>query len=186
VSQPAFTEADLAYIRANFVTLGELAASRGEPPAELRARIESGLAPRACYVLDDGTEMFSPNWLPIERDEFDRRYLAAGGDPSELDEDWAHHLNGTYGLCVREPTPENIVRKEQLVRSIGSLLDEPRPGDAQWRERLRAEVDELDALECDFSPDYDRSGRLGGPPSRDRLIKAARERYKDAFEPTRV
>ena len=54
--------------------------------------------------------------------------------------------------------------------------DEPRPDDEQWRRTLRQQVDELDALERDFSPDYDRA-RFDVPPTRDRLIAAAREQY---------
>jgi hypothetical protein len=183
VKKATFTGADLAYISENFVTLEVLARSRREAAGDLRARIAQKLAPGPSYVLDDGTEMFSRSYVDPSRSEFDRRYRAAGGDPNELAEDWGHHLSGIYGLCLRKPTPENIVRKEQLARSIGGLLEEPRTDEPEWRERLRAEVDELDELECEFSPHYDRSGaRFDEPPSRDRLIKAARERYAQLFE----
>jgi hypothetical protein len=50
-----------------------------------------------------------------------------------------------------------------------------------WREQLREQVDELDAIERDFSPDYDRGDRFAQLPSRDRLIIAARQRYPDVF-----
>jgi hypothetical protein len=54
------------------------------------------------------------------------------------------------------------------------------PHDGEWRARLRRDVDELDALERQFSPDYDRQ-RFERPPSRDLLIKTAHERYRDLF-----
>ena len=57
-----------------------------------------------------------------------------------------------------------------------------RPRQADWRRRLRAEVDELDALERQFTPDFDRDEeRFGRKPTRDLLIDAARERYPDVF-----
>jgi hypothetical protein len=44
------------------------------------------------------------------------------------------------------------------------------------------ELDELDALERAFAPDYDRNlERFGRPPTRDLLIEAARERFPDVF-----
>jgi DNA-binding transcriptional ArsR family regulator len=55
-----------------------------------------------------------------------------------------------------------------------------RPGTAApTPSRLRRDVDELDALERQFSPDYDRQ-RFERPPSRDLLIKTAHERYPDS------
>src|SRR5919198_275047 len=54
------------------------------------------------------------------------------------------------------------------------LVDE-----ADWREALREQVDELDELEREFSPDYDRSEQLDRPPTRDLIIRAARERYPE-------
>ena len=74
-----------------------------------------------------------------------------------------------------------MVRKEQLVKSIGRLLDAPERDDSAWRSQLRSQVTELDALEREFAPDYDRNGRFPAPPTRDRLIGAARERYPELF-----
>jgi hypothetical protein len=43
-------------------------------------------------------------------------------------------------------------------------------------------VEELDGLERQFAPDYDRNERrFGRKPTRDLLIDAARERYPDVF-----
>jgi hypothetical protein len=67
------------------------------------------------------------------------------------------------------------------MESIGQLLDQPRPDDPAWRDELRDQVDELDALEREFSPDFDRSERFEQPPSRDRLIAAAHRRFPTVF-----
>lgn len=112
--------------------------------------------------------------------EFSRR-LAAAGSPETLAEDWAGYLDGLYGVCLRDVTPETMVRKEHLVRSVGDLLARPRPEDGDWRRQLREQVDELDALERPFSPDYDRSGRFPQPPTRDRLIETPRRLYPEVF-----
>ena len=57
-----------------------------------------------------------------------------------------------------------------------------RPAQDDWRRRLRDEVEELDALERQFTPDYDRDeARFGRKPTRDLLINAARERYPEVF-----
>jgi hypothetical protein len=79
-------------------------------------------------------------------------------------------------------TPETIARKAKLVSSISELLMLARPTEDDWRQRLRGEVNELDALERQFAPDYDRDeARFGRRPTRDLLIDAARERYPDVF-----
>jgi len=57
----------------------------------------------------------------------------------------------------------------------------PRPRNAEWRQELREQVDELDALERDFAPDFDRSDEHDRPPTRDLLIESAREHYADVF-----
>ena len=188
------TDADRLYIRANFRSLAELCAGRAENPDDVRALLATGLLPRPTYVLDDGTEMFPPDYFELVdaaggvenlRGEFERRFLAAAeaaGGPAasgEVDEEWQAYLSGEYGACLREVTPESIVAKEQNVRAIEALLASPRPEDDAWRRELRERVDALDELEREFAP-YDRV-RFGGPVSRDRLITAVRERYPAVF-----
>ena len=183
------TAADVAYVRANFVPLADLAAGRDEDVADLIAR---GLLPRPTYVLPDGTEMVPPDYFALAdeaggaerlRAEFARRCEALGLDAAE---EWEAYLTGVYGVCLREVTPENIAAKDALVASITALLDDPRPDDPQWRDSLRADVDALDALEREFAPDYDRGPRFPLPPTRDRLIRAARERFADVFATART
>jgi hypothetical protein len=120
------------------------------------------------------------------RSHFSERYLVAGGSPEELESEWNGYVSGTYGVCLREVVPEKIVRKSALVDSLTDLLGAERPDDEAWRRELRRQVDELDELERAFSPDYDRGDRFDQPPSRDRLIVYARERYPELFAPVRT
>jgi hypothetical protein len=191
VSGETFSAADIAYVLANYRPLDELCSEHGRQAEEIRALIRHKALPAASYVLPDGTEMMPDDYFQLVdevggtrrlRQEFERRHEAAGGPANELQEDWDGYLSGLYAVCLRRVSPETIVRKGQLVTSVGRLLADPAPDDEAWRERLRAEVDELDALEREFSPDLDRK-RFERPPTRDQLIVAARERYPELFAP---
>ncbi|WP_394830990.1 DUF6058 family natural product biosynthesis protein [Pendulispora rubella] len=188
-------EQDLIYIRANYVSLAALAATRSETEEELRAHVAAKRLPGPAYVLPDGTEMFPRDWLALAdqsggidhaRAEFMRRFIAASNEEGEpageesAAEEWTNYLGGMYAVCLREVTPENVFRKERLVRRLTEQLASPAPNDPAWRARLRADVDALDQLERPFAP-YDRV-RFGGPVTRDRLITAARARYPACFE----
>lgn len=190
ISETKFTEADISYVRANYFTLDELSSGRSETPGEVRALIAQGLLPAPSYVLDDGTQMLPADYFVLIdqaggpeqlRQEFERRHRAAGGDPVELEADWKGYIEGVYGVCLRQVLPETIIRKSQLVVSLERLLEVPAREDSGWRSQLRREVWELDALEREFAPDYDRGGRVDRPPTRDRLIATTRERYPDVF-----
>ena len=190
MSERSFSAADIAYVHRNYHTLEALCAGRAETPDEVRGLIASGLLPQPSYVLDDGSAMFPADYfrLPDEaggpkrlRERFAERFRAAGGQSDDLEEEWQGYMSGTYGVCLKEVVPETMVRKSALVDSLSELLARPRPGDQLWRSQLYRQVEELDALERDFSPHYDRSDRFEQLPSRDRLIIAARERYPDVF-----
>jgi hypothetical protein len=189
-----FTPADLAYIRANYLTLDELCKDRPDSPDAVEALIAARRLPRPSYVLDDGTGMFPPDYFRLVdkaggvealHAHFATRHREAtraqGAAADELERDWDAYLDGIYGICLRELTPESIVRKTALVSSLSELLTLPRPRNAEWRQELRRQVDELDGLEREFAPDYDRSDEHDRPPTRDLLIRAARERYPDVF-----
>jgi hypothetical protein len=184
-----YTAADLDYLRANYLTLEQVCAERLESPEEIRALIAKRRLPKPSYVLDDGTEMFPADYFRFVdeaggpealRPRFAERLEAAGAD--DLDLHWQSYMDGTYGVCLWDVTPETIARKAKLVSSISELLMLARPAEADWRERLRDEVEELDTLERQFAPDYDRDeARFGRKPTRDLLIVAARERYREIF-----
>jgi hypothetical protein len=183
-----FTEADLAYFAANYLTLEELCADRPESPENVQRLIDERRLPQPSYVLPDGTGMFPADYFRLIdeaggadglRDHFAARHRAANG--KDLDQDWEMYLDGTWGVCLRDVIPETIVRKNTLVSSLCELLVLARPRYEDWRQALREQVDALDALEREFSPDYDRSDQLDRPPTRDLIIAAARERYPEVF-----
>ena len=185
-----YTAADLDYLRADYLTLEQVCAQRPESPEEIRALIAKGRLPRPSYVLDDGTEMFPADYFRFVdeaggpdalRARFAERLEAVGG-ADDLDLHWKSYMDGIYGVCLRDVTPETIARKAKLVSSISELLMLARPAEADWRQRLCDEVEELDALERRFTPDYDRDeARFGRKPTRDLLIDAAREHYPEVF-----
>jgi hypothetical protein len=183
-----YTEADRAYLAGSYVTLEELCMDRAESAADVRAAIADRRLPQPSYVLPDGTGLFPADYFRLVddaggidglREHFAARYRAAGG--SDPDEDWETYLEGIWGVCLCEVAPETIVRKNALVTSLCELLVLAQPDDPEWRQALREQVDELDALERPFAPDYDRGGRFGRPPTRDLIVTAARERYPEAF-----
>jgi hypothetical protein len=185
-----YTAADLDYLRVNYLTLEQVCSERSESPEEIRALVAQGRLPKPSYVLDDGTEMFPADYFRLVDDaggpdalraRFAERLEAAGG-AHDLDLHWQSYMDGIYGVCLWDVTPETIARKAKLVSSISELLMLARPAEADWRQRLRDEVEELDALERQFTPDYDRDeARFGRKPTRDLLIDAARERYPELF-----
>jgi hypothetical protein len=185
-----YTPADLDYLRENYFTLEQVCADRPEAPEEIRALIAQGRLPKPSYVLDDGTELYPADYFRFVdeaggpgtlRARFAER-LEAGGAADELELHWQAYMDGIYGVCLWDVTPETIARKAKLVSSISELLMLARPAQADWRQRLRDEVEELDALERPFTPDYDRDeARFGRRPTRDLLINAARERHPELF-----
>ena len=191
--QPVLAEADTAYVRAGFVPLDELCAEGGRNENETRAAIAEGRLPAASYVLADGTEMVPPDYFALAdaaggadrlRVAFLERYsAAAAAETAQLataEEEWDSYLSGLYGVCLKHVTPETIARKSALVAELDALLARPQPESAEWASELRARVDELDALERPFAPNYDRL-RFGGPSSRDRLVTAPRRAYPELF-----
>jgi hypothetical protein len=190
--ETTFTTADVAYVEETFLSLEKLCASHGQDRAQVRRQIETGSLPRPSYVLDDGSEMFPADYFDFvdqagghERlaDVFAKRFLAAGGRREELDSRWRAYMDGVFGICLREVTPETIVRKTRLVASLRQLLTNPCPNDSDWRRELRDQVDELDALEREMAPHFDRRDHHERLPTRDFLIRAARGLYQDIFYP---
>lgn len=177
-----FSPSDLVYITTEYRTMAELCDGRDRPG--VLALVVAGRLPAATYVLPSGEERFPPDYfalldaagtvdaLPAH---FLSRYLAAGGSPTEADEDWAGYLSGGFGVCLRSVTPEAMVAmvaKNRLIRRIEELTGAPAPDDQDWCGALRTAVDELDASSRPFT-DYDRE-RLGDT-SRDRHIARVRE-----------
>jgi Family of unknown function (DUF6058) len=176
---------DVAYIRASYVTLDQLARDGSErhwPGTRL---------PRATYRLDDGSEWYPRDWRRLHDDAggiaalpamFERRLRAASLEldhPVDPAEEWAAYLAGLYGACLYEVTPEKIVLKEHLIARIDHALLAPRPADRAWLGRLHADVDALDVIARPFAS-CDRI-RFGRPTSRDRLIDGVRGAFPRAM-----
>jgi hypothetical protein len=183
-----FTQADLDYLASNYVSLEELCAGRAESPENVEGLIAERRLPRPSYMLPDGTGRFPADYFRLVdeaggvdglREQFAVRHRAAEG--RDLEQDWAMYLDGIWGICLRDVTPETIVRKNTLVTSLCELLVLARPREEDWRTALREQVDELDELEREFSPDFDRSEQMDRLPTRDLIINAARERYPEVF-----
>jgi hypothetical protein len=187
MTEPKFSDDDLAYILEQYLTLDHLCAGRAESPEQVQDLIGRGQLPRPSYVLDDGTEMFPPDYfaladsaggVPGLRAAFLQRHQVAtsalgltGVDPEE---DWRGYLSGEFGVCLREVTPEAMVEKSTLIAQIDTLTAVPAVDDASWREELAGAVDELDEIERPFT-DYDR--QRWGTTSRDSHITTVRARY---------
>lgn len=172
--------ADDDYVNRWFVTLDSVCAGRAETPEDVRAGMLAGRLPLPSYLRSDGAEMVPADLLDLADDAggvdrlpdwFTRHWPTA----EEGAEEWDAYLSGGY-VCLRCVTPANIQRKTALVAAIEQALSRPQPELVSWLEQLHADVDELDALEPPFAPDYDRL-RFGEPSSRSRCIDDVRDRF---------
>ena len=179
------TPDDDAYVSEWFTPLEELAAEAGEAPDDLRRLVLSNRLALPSYLRSDGAQMVPHDLLELPRRAggFDplREYFAAQfDDPAKAVREWDGYLAGHY-VCLRSVSPENMKRKDELVKAIETRLARTQPDSAAWLEQLHLLVDELDALEPPFAP-YDRL-RFGGPVSRDRLIDDVREQFMRGGRP---
>lgn len=177
------TEADDAYVSAQFAVLDELCAGRGYDADEVRRLMRNRRLPLPGYLRSDGAEM-----VPV--DLFALAEQAGGADALEAwftghwaEEDagtaeWDAYLSGRY-VCLRSVGPATIRRKDELVAAVRAALADldADPTDDGPALRLSALVDELDALLRSFTP-YDRL-RFGGPTSRDTYVDAVRARLRE-------
>lgn len=98
----------------------------------------------------------------------------AGGDAlsSFLEQEWAHYLDGTYGVCTHTSCAEDIAVKEVMIAKIKFLCSEidAGGGDADLA-ALEDAVSTLDAVSASFAPhEVARS-------SREKYINAVRKNY---------
>ncbi|MFJ7121683.1 DUF6058 family natural product biosynthesis protein [Streptomyces albogriseolus] len=173
------TDADDAYVSAQFVVLEELCAVRGRDADEVRRLMLDGRLPLPGYLRSDGAEMVPADLFALADeaggvDLLEAWFTAHWDDPVAGKAEWDAYLSGQY-VCLHSVTPATIRRKDRLTAAIGAAVDEPDAGSVRWSERLHALVDELDALEPAFTA-YDRL-RFGGPTSRDICIDAVRARF---------
>lgn len=167
------TDRDLDYIRRELVPLADVCRAAGRDVDETRRLIADRTLPAPPYP---GVEAVPADYFDLP----DAAGFAAAFDGPDVEDELAAYLDGTYFVCLRRATPANVRRKGQLVERLRAALADPLPADAGWAASLRAAVEELDALERPFSPDYDRV-RFGRPPTRDELVEAPRRRWPELF-----
>ncbi|MGY3333943.1 hypothetical protein ACVW0K_000042 [Streptomyces filamentosus] len=173
------TEADDAYVNAQFVVLEELCAAQGRDAGATRRLMLERHLPLPGYLRSDGAEMVPADLFALADraggvDLLEAWFTAQWADPTAGEAEWNAYLSGQY-VCLHSVTPSTIQRKEQLTAAIGAAVDEPDAGSAERTALLHALVDELDALETAFTS-YDRL-RFGGPTSRDTCIDDVRARF---------
>jgi rubrerythrin len=91
-----------------------------------------------------------------------------------LENEWQQYLQGVYGICVQEPTPENIAIKEIMLRRIRLITEDCK------KEKLTSE--EVIALQQALQQ-YDQVATLFAPYERDtssrqKWYEGIREKYE--------
>jgi Family of unknown function (DUF6058) len=86
-----------------------------------------------------------------------------------LESEWQGYLDGIYGLCTNDPTPENIATKEISLRRIRLITaDGSKAGlTATEKEQLRQAIQTVDPVLSSFAP-YERA-------------QSSREKWLDAM-----
>ncbi|MEU5722021.1 DUF6058 family natural product biosynthesis protein [Micromonospora sp. NPDC047738] len=173
------TAADDVYVSGQFVVLTELCAASGRDPDDVRRLMLDRRLPLPGYLRSDGAEMVPADLFALAERAGGTELVAEWfvghwTDPAQGAAEWDAYLSGRY-VCLRSVTPGKIRRKDELCAAIEAAPAAPDAGSAGWLDQLHALVDELDALEPQFTG-YDRL-RFGGPTSRDTCIEAVRARY---------
>ncbi|KOV90625.1 MULTISPECIES: DUF6058 family natural product biosynthesis protein [unclassified Streptomyces] len=173
------TDADDAYVSAQFIALEDLCAVHGRETDEVRRLMLEQRLPLPGYLRSDGAEMVPADLFALADeaggvDLLEAWFTAHWADPVTGKAEWNAYLSGQY-VCLHSVTPATIQRKDHLTTAIAAAANELDAGSARSAERLHALVDELDALEPAFTS-YDRL-RFGGPTSRDTCIDAIRARF---------
>lgn len=181
-SEPITDIGDIEYVRSTFARLDEVARQHQCTLEDIRRRIEAGELAHPTYALADGTAYVPRSYLEeaCSFEEFSERVRRAAADrnmllsSAQVQDEWNAYLSGGYGLCLRVPSPENIVEKTWLMAQIDRLLADARPNDVGWKLALESLVDALDDLEAAFTQ-FDR--QKYGPVTRQRYIEDIRRAY---------
>lgn len=174
------TEADDAYVSAQFVVLEELCAIHDRGAEEVQPA-DAGGVPAAAGLPQvrrrgDGRRPTSSPWPTKPGVRTDSRPGSPPTGPTRScgGEEWKAYLGGRY-VCLHSVTPSTIRRKDELTAAIAAAPDARDAGSPQWSAHLHLQIDELDRLVPGFTG-YDRL-RFGGPTSRDTCIDAMRARF---------
>jgi hypothetical protein len=179
----SMTEADDAYVSAQFAVLDELCTAHGYDADDVRRLMLDRRLPLPGYLRSDGAEMVPVDLFALAEQAGGTDALQAWFTGHWADEgvgaaEWDAYLSGRY-VCLRSVGPATIRRKDELVAAIRAALAnlDVDPTDDGTALRLSALADELDALTPAFTP-YDRL-RFGGPTSRDTYVDAVRARLRE-------
>ena len=99
------------------------------------------------------------------------------GNPTALDKflaaEWQGYLDGIYGLCTNDPTPENIATKEMAIRRIRLITAGGSKAVLSLEEKnqLKNAIQTLDPVLSSFAP-YERA-----QSSREKWINAMVTKY---------
>lgn len=90
-----------------------------------------------------------------------------------LEDEWQHFLNGTYGVCTKDCSPEQIAIKDFTIRIIDNITEKQQRKSISNDERkiLVVSVNLLDAVSSSFAP-HERARS-----SRERCVELVREKY---------
>lgn len=100
-------------------------------------------------------------------------YMNTSTFDRHLEDEWQHFLNGTYGVCTKDCSPEQIATKDLTVRVIDRITDKQQASTISIDEEklLVIAVNFLDAVSSSFlPPERERS-------SRKKCIELVREKY---------
>lgn len=93
-------------------------------------------------------------------------YKNAVSDSGKLDaaleEEWNHYLNGIYGICTLNATPEEIIEKEVAVKKLQNFLADNEVEDLLAKKsELEQIISEYDLVSSRFAP-YQRESSSRG------------------------
>jgi len=138
---------------------------------------EQNEALRQAFYRDYKNNLVSKNAIDFGLENlFDEAGRVAGAAADKLlASEWQHYLDGTYGLCTRRATADDIAIKEIMVAKITHLMGKIDEDSASsLLLELSSAVDALDAVSSPFAPhEQERS-------SRGRFIDTVRQKYLKA------
>ncbi len=107
-------------------------------------------------------------WIELELPNFQSEF-----NEKKLEATWQYFLDGTYGVCTRTSSPEDISLKQCLSMFIERFCEKNQPGDLLVKQRsmLAKTIDLLDTVESDFAPHEIKLS------SRQRCIIDTRKKY---------
>jgi hypothetical protein len=128
-----FTDADLVYFSANYLTLEELCADRPESPERVQGLIDERRLPQPSYVLPDGTGMFPADYYRlldeaggVTRSAIFRRTPSSGARPRSR-AGLADVPDGIWGVFESRP------RRSCAEHARPSPASCPGPAAYDWR-----------------------------------------------------